>query len=128
MAGSAGSAVELSLGHPDRRLGVALVDALEGADLVVNATSVGMGGVSEMSTIDLPIDPALIGAESVVVDLIYHPAETALMAAMRVRGIEAYGGLSMLVCQAARAFTLWTGVEAPVVAMHAAAQASIASH
>ena len=128
MAGSAGSAVELSLGHPDRRLGVALVDALEGADLVVNATSVGMGGVSEMSTIDLPVDPALIGAESVVVDLIYHPAETALMAAMRVRGIEAYGGLSMLVCQAARAFTLWTGVEAPVVAMHAAAQASIASH
>ena len=127
MAGSAGRAVELSLGHPDGRLEGALVDALGGAELVVNATSVGMGGVSDMSAVDLPVDPALIGTGSVVVDLIYHPAETALMAAMRVRGIEAYGGLSMLVCQAARAFTLWTGIEAPVVAMHAAAQASLAS-
>jgi len=123
MAGSVGRAVELS---PDRPNG-ALVDALGVAELVVNATSVGMGGVSEMSIIDLPVDPALIGAGSVVVDLIYHPAETALMAAMRVKGIEAYGGLSMLVCQAARSFTLWTGVEAPVVAMHAAAQASLVS-
>lgn len=123
MAGSVGRAVELS---PDRPNG-ALVDALGVAELVVNATSVGMGGVSEMSIIDLPVDPALIGAGSVVVDLIYHPTETALMAAMRVKGIEAYGGLSMLVCQAARSFTLWTGVEAPVVAMHAAAQASLVS-
>jgi len=113
MAGSAGRAVELSVGHPDGRLEGALVDALGGAELVVNATSVGMGGVSDMSAVDLPVDPALIGTGSVVVDLIYHPAETALMASMRVRGIEA--------------FTLWTGVEAPVVAMHAAAQASLAS-
>ena len=127
MAGSAGRALELSLGHPGGRLEGALADALGDAELVVNATSVGMGGSSEMSTIDLPVDPALIGAGSVVVDLIYHPAETALMAAMRVRGIEAYGGLSMLVCQAARAFTLWTGVEAPLLAMHTAAQASLAS-
>jgi len=127
MAGPVGRAVELSAGHPDGQLEGVLADALGGAELVVNATSVGMGGVSETSTVDLPVDPALIGSGSVVVDLIYHPAETALMAAMRTRGIEAHGGLSMLVCQAARAFTLWTGVEAPVVAMHAAAQASLAS-
>ena len=127
MAGSVGRAVELSLGHSDGRLEGALVDALGGAELVVNATSVGMGGVSEMSTIHQPVDPALIGVGSVVVDLIYYPAETALMAAMRVRGVETYGGLSMLVCQAARAFTLWTGVEAPVVAMRAAAQDVLAS-
>ena len=70
MAGSVGRAVDLSVGHPDGRLKGALVDALGGAELVVNATSVGMGGVSVMSAVDLPVDPALIGTGSVVVDLI----------------------------------------------------------
>ena len=94
--------------------------------MVVNATSVGMGGVSEMSTVDLPVDPALIGAGSVVVDLIYHPPETSWLAALRACGIEAHGGLSMLLFQAARAFTLWTGEEAPVSAMEAAARSALA--
>jgi shikimate dehydrogenase len=62
----------------------------------------------------------------VVVDLIYHPAETVWLAALRGRGIEAHNGLSMLVFQAAHAFTLWTGLEAPVAAMDAAARAVLA--
>ena len=53
----------------------------------------------------------------VVVDLIYDPLETPLIAEARRRGASAYNGVSMLVFQAARAFELWTGCDAPVEAM-----------
>ena len=90
------------------------------ADLVVNATSVGMG-----TDRSLPCDPSLLAEGQVAVDLVYEPLETAWLAALRARGIAAHNGLSMLVGQAAVAFTLWTGVEAPVPAMRAAAQALV---
>ena len=111
LAGAAGRALELS----------SLRDAVAGADLVVNATSVGMAG----SGAGHPVDPDLVATGAVAVDLIYHPAETAWLAALRGRGVEAHNGLSMLVYQAAHAFTLWTGVEAPVAAMDAAARAAL---
>ncbi len=117
LAGSAGRVLDGA--------GDGLADALATADLVVNATPIGMAGTA--SSADLPIDPALVGDGAVAVDLIYHPAETDWMAALRRRGIEAHGGLSMLVFQAARAFVLWTGVEAPVSAMDAAARAVLAT-
>ncbi|MDG2426953.1 MAG: shikimate dehydrogenase [Acidimicrobiales bacterium] len=101
---------------------LALTDALDGAALVVNATSVGMGGIAVDAR---PVDPTLVNADAVAVDLIYHPVETAWMAALRKRGVEVHGGLSMLVCQAARAFTLWTGSQAPVAAMDAAARTAL---
>lgn len=125
LAGSVGRAVGLSTGSPGGRPDGPLAGALADADLVVNATPVGMGDASGTTVADLPVDPALVGPGAVVVDLVYHPAETALMAAVRERGIEAHGGLSMLVGQAARAFTLWTGAEAPVAAMHAAARSAL---
>jgi len=112
LAGAAGRALEPS----------SLRDAVAGADLVVNATPVGMAG----SGAGHPVDPDLVAAGAVAVDLIYHPAETAWLAALRGRGVEAHNGLSMLVYQAAHAFTLWTGVEAPVAAMDAAARAALA--
>ena len=99
----------------------AVAEALAEADLVVNATSVGMAG----SGAGHPVDPDLVATGAVAVDLIYHPAETAWLAALRGRGVEAHNGLSMLVYQAAHAFTLWTGVEAPVAAMDAAARAAL---
>jgi shikimate dehydrogenase len=99
------------------RLGTTL--DLADADLVVNATPLGMGADRS-----LPCDPeALGGAGQVVVDLVYDPPETAWIAAARARGIRVVGGLGMLVHQAAHAFTLWTGVEAPLAAMRAAAEA-----
>ena len=124
LAGPVGRAVGLPDGVGSA-LDPLLVGALAEAALVVNATPVGMGDVSGGSEVGLPVDPALVGARAVAVDLIYHPAETAWMSALRARGIEAHGGLSMLVFQAALAFTLWTGVEAPVAAMHAAARAAL---
>ena len=56
-----------------------------------------------------------------MVDTVYHPMETPLLAAARARGVPCANGLGMLVHQAALAFEMWTGVEAPLDAMHAAA-------
>ena len=86
-------------------------------DLIVNATPLGMAGHAGTS---LPLDPALLRPGRLLVDLVYEPAETALLAAARARGLTAFNGMGMLVHQAARAFEFWTGTEAPSAAMRAA--------
>ena len=88
------------------------------ADIVVNATSVGMGADRSM-----PCDPDLLRVGQVAVDLVYEPIETAWLAALRRQGIEGHNGLSMLAYQAAEAFELWTGLTAPVEVMRRAAVA-----
>lgn len=93
----------------------ATVEAVAEADLVVNATPVGMGG--DPGT---PCDPALLRPGQVAVDLVYDPPVTPWLAALHARGVEAHGGLSMLVHQAAVAFELWTGRSAPLEAMREA--------
>jgi shikimate dehydrogenase len=109
-----------ALAGPAGRVGAA-TDAAQ-ADLVVNATPLGMGlGAGE----PLPLDPALLHEGQVVADLIYHPRVTPLLAAAAERGARATGGLGMLVHQAAHAFVRWTGAEAPVAAMAAAARAEL---
>jgi shikimate dehydrogenase len=90
------------------------------ADVVVNATPVGMGEDRA-----LPCDPALLHGGQVAVDLIYDPAETVWLAALRTAGVEVHNGLSMLVHQAAAAFTLWTGLVAPIEAMRDAVSNNI---
>ncbi len=94
-----------------------------GFDLVVNATPLGMSGHSGAP---VPIDPALLRRGQLLVDLIYEPAETALLAAARSRGVRAFNGVRMLVHQAARAFELWTGTDAPIQAMAAATTEALA--
>lgn len=82
------------------------------ADLVVNATSVGMAGGPGAGAV--PLDPDLLRADQIVVDLIYHPARTPLLAAAGARGARAINGVGMLVHQAAHAFRLWTGATPPL--------------
>lgn len=99
------------------------------AEIVVNATPVGMGSGGAGDTAEagrLPVDPALLHAGQVVVDLIYHPATTPLLAAARERGAMAVNGLGMLVHQAAHAFRRWTGDEPAIDAMAAATRAELA--
>ncbi|MEJ7844956.1 MAG: shikimate dehydrogenase [Acidimicrobiales bacterium] len=96
--------------------------AVAGADLVVNATPVGMG--------DDPASPLAAGElrpGQVVADLVYEPRETPLLRLARQAGAVPVDGLGMLVHQAARAFALWTSIEAPVAAMRAAADAELAT-
>jgi shikimate dehydrogenase len=97
------------------------VAALAAADLVVHATSVGMGTPSGADG-PRPFDPATLHAGQVVVDIVYQPLHTPLLAAAAAQGATVVDGLGMLVHQAAVAFELWTGVEAPVAAMAEAAR------
>jgi len=64
-----------------------------------------------------PVDPGLLGPGQVVVDLVYHPAETPWMRAAAAAGATVSNGLGMLVHQAALQVGAWTGHDAPVEAM-----------
>jgi shikimate dehydrogenase len=91
--------------------------AAEQADLVVNATPLGRTGET------LPHPPLHEGV--LVVDLLYRPAVTPLLAAAREAGAAAFGGLGLLLHQAALSFELWTGREPPMPVMSAAALAEL---
>lgn len=99
--------------------------ALGTADLAVNATPLGMAGAAGGGRPDVPFDAGTLPAGGVVVDLVYRPATTPLLAAAADAGLHAVSGLGMLVHQAARAFTRWTGAEPPVRAMRDAALAGL---
>ena len=94
------------------------------AELVVNATSLGMAGGSAEGA--LPLDPDLLHAGQVVVDLIYHPVETPLLTAARARASVAVNGVGMLVHQAAHAFVRWTGEAPPLREMATAIRHELA--
>jgi len=126
------------------------------ADLVVNATPVGMTGVdlsgAQVLSIDgkamapgrpedgsgpvavgpdarageSVVDPALLGPGQLVVDLVYHPLVTPLLEAARARGAIGVSGLGMLIHQAAHAVRLWTAEDPPLAVMSAAALAELA--
>ena len=80
-----------------------------GADLVVNATPVGMGDVGRDGDDAARAIRRLLRPGQVVAELVYHPAATPLMAAATAAGARTANGVSMLVHQAAVAFTHWTG-------------------
>jgi shikimate dehydrogenase len=85
------------------------------ADLVVDCTSLGLGGPDEHPVTDaLPLDA--LPAEAWVSTLVYHRA-TRLLARARELGHPTLDGRAMLVHQAARAFTIWTGHPAPIEVM-----------
>ncbi len=93
---------------------------LAGADLVVNCTTVGMRhGAHEH---ELPVPAEALPDDAMVVDIVANPLVTPFLAAAMARGCRVLGGLPMLVRQGAAAFTLWTGMPAPVPVMMAAAE------
>ena len=85
-----------------------LQDSITQADLLVNATSVGMDGASQ------PIPTSIVLPEKLLVaDVIYQPFETPFLKWARNQGNQSINGLGMLLYQAAEAFQLWTGKEMP---------------
>jgi shikimate dehydrogenase len=88
------------------------------ADIVVNATPVGMAGTPDEDSV--AVDASALGAGQAVVDLVYRPAVTPLLRAAASAGAVTVGGIGMLVHQAAHAFRLWTGEEPPIQAMREA--------
>ncbi len=103
----------------------ALAIAVRDADLIVNATSIGMRHSPEEAA--SPIEGELIRPGSIVYDMVYTPEDTPLLAAAKEAGASTLGGLWMLVLQGAAAFELWTGKFPPVDVMHNAAQDALAS-
>ncbi|HEV2994036.1 MAG TPA: shikimate dehydrogenase [Acidimicrobiia bacterium] len=127
--GRAGARVAVAARRPEAACAVAalapgarpvpwadLDEAVGASDVVVNATPLGMRHEAP------PFDAERLSAEQVVVDTVYEPEETPLLAAARARGARALNGLGMLVHQAARSFTLFTGEPAPLEVMRAAAR------
>ena len=85
-----------------------LQDSITKADLLVNATSVGMDGSSQ------PIPTSIVLPEKLLVaDVIYQPFETPFLKWAKNQGNQSINGLGMLLYQAAEAFELWTGKEMP---------------
>ncbi len=101
-----------------------LPQALGSAELVVNATPIGMWPNVEAEP---PIDPAWLPSGILVYDIINNPPRTRLLRAAAERGCRVLGGLPMLVMQGALAFHLWTGREAPVEVMRDAAEGAVAN-
>jgi shikimate dehydrogenase len=94
------------------------LDALPGlvgdADVLVNATSVGM---DEDET---PVPAGALHADLAVLDAVYSPLETRLLRDAAAAGATTVDGGWMLLYQGVEAFETWTGRDAPVAAMNAA--------
>ncbi|MES1202266.1 MAG: shikimate dehydrogenase [Pseudomonadota bacterium] len=78
----------------------------ESADLIVNATTLGMAGAPPF---DWPIERA--PDHCIVLDAVYAPLETGLLRAARARGMTAVDGLGMLIHQGALSFEIWFGLQ-----------------
>jgi shikimate dehydrogenase len=87
--------------------------ALRRADILVNATSVGMSPNAD----ETPVPRRLLKAEMAVFDVVYNPRKTRLLAEAGAAGAVTISGLEMLVWQGALAFEMWTGRKAPAALM-----------
>lgn len=94
-----------------------LEKVLAGADILVNATSVGMSPFTDGS----PTAADLLPPGLAVFDIVYNPVETMLLKEAKQAGAHIISGLDMLVGQGAVSFELWTGEKAPVEIMKKAA-------
>lgn len=88
--------------------------------LVVNSTAVGLRGEDPFA--ELPLDPAGFRAEQTVVDMVYGPEGTRLLTAAEAGGAAVVDGIEVLVRQGARSLRIWTGRDAPLDVMRAAAR------
>jgi len=90
-----------------------LIGALGKADILVNATSVGMSPNID----ETPVDSDLLKPSLIVFDIVYNPLKTRLLREAETVGAKTISGLDMLVWQGALAFEKWTGLKAPVELM-----------
>jgi shikimate dehydrogenase len=101
--------IRLGLELGEVRWGTPVVEAV-----VVNCTPLGMGGE------ELPA--GVLDLASGLLDMAYRNTPTPAVARIRAAGRPVVEGLDLLVAQAARSFTLFTGHPAPVAVMRAAAE------
>ena len=94
-----------------------LKKAMTAADLLVNATSLGMSPEIEAT----PVPAELLSANLTVFDIVYNPLPTRLLREAKTAGAETIDGLEMLVRQGAASFEIWTAVKPPPDEMRTAA-------
>ncbi len=87
----------------------AAAEFLPETGLLINTTSLGMGGKGE-----LPVDPSAMPDAAIVTDIVYVPLETPLLTAARARGLKTVDGLGMLLHQAVPGFERWFGIRPQV--------------
>jgi shikimate dehydrogenase len=97
---------------------------LEDADILVNATSVGMSPDTGCT----PVVKKLMRPGLVVFDIVYNPIKTRLLAEAGAAGARTISGIDMLVGQGALAFEMWTGLKPPVAIMKAEATKALAEN
>ena len=85
-------------------------------DILINATSVGMVPKIENS----PVPDVILSEFKVVMDIVYAPLKTRLLATAEKAGCEIINGLEMLLYQGVAQFEMWTGEKAPVNVMRKA--------
>lgn len=95
----------------------------EPADILINATSVGMKPNSGVS----PVEAAQLTGYRVVMDAVYAPLKTKLLSDAEAHGCICIDGLQMLLYQGVAQFELWTGLKAPVDVMHDVLYSAITS-
>lgn len=88
-----------------------LRQAIAGADILSNATRVGMDPDRDACLIP---EKSWLRQELVVTDVVYAPPETKLLRMAKEVGCRTCDGLGMLLCQGAEAFRLYSGLEMPV--------------
>jgi shikimate dehydrogenase len=92
-------------------------DQVGDAGLLINTTSVGMEPEEDKSPL---ADETCLHGGLVVLDIVYRPLRTRLLAQAEAAGARVVEGLGMFVHQGARAFEIWTGEKAPVDVMRRA--------
>ena len=95
----------------------AIQQAAAACDLLVNATPLGMAGSPAFARLDFL---QAMPPHAVVYDLVYHPRRTALLEAAARQGLRTVGGIDLLIRQAVRAFTFFTGETPDTAALYAA--------
>jgi shikimate dehydrogenase len=90
-----------------------LAKVTDGAEIVVNTTSVGMIPRADST----PLPTRYLAGKPVVFDIVYNPEVTRLRREAAAAGCVTIGGLDMLVRQGAIAFEMWTGQKPPEAIM-----------
>jgi shikimate dehydrogenase len=95
------------------------------ADCVIQATSAGMIGADPGESVCLIVPWDRLPRHALAYDVVYNPPVTPFLRVASAQGLEAYGGLGMLVRQAELAIRLWTGQTPPRDRMHEAAVSAL---
>jgi shikimate dehydrogenase len=96
-------------------------DAVKSADILINATPVGM----HPNINESPVKSSALHSNLLVFDIVYNPQKTRLLVDAERAGARTLGGLWMLVYQGVEAFKIWTGIEPSADTMYNAALSAL---